>query len=772
MPAKPTIFVFTTAYYPFIGGAEIAVQEVSRRLADEFRFFIITARFRRDLPPREIRPEGAVIRVGFGSSWDKWFLPFLGAAAFFRERRRLGGTAILWGMDISAGAVAAAIVNMCAVRAPFVLTIQYGYGGKRLWKGRLGAIGKAFRWMLKRACAVTAISSYLAEETKHFGYRRPVKLLPNGVALEAFPRRKPSYDKGSPPVVITVGRLVAKNGTDILIRAFAEVRKEIPSALCHIIGDGPERPSLEALAGKLNISPAVIFKGSIPYHEVAQYLARADVFVRPSRSEGMGNAFVEALAAGLPVVGTPVEGILDIIKDGENGFFAAVDSIRDIAEKMVRLLKDPGLRQRLGKNGAAMARERFSWDVIARGYAGVFQRSMLPRILIAAPMLPPDIGGPGTYAGHLAEEFRRRGHAILLLAYGSAAASSAGSGERRISLRLPLLVRLFRYGFAAWQLLRNADIAIALDPVAVGLPLAAACRLRGKPFIIRVEGDALWERYVERSGEEYTLRQFYEWFGRLRLNPRERVWYRMSRWVFQKAKRIIFSSGWRKEIFALGYSVAPRRAAIIASPWPNAGRGASERERVFLFAGRFVRAKNIPRLIRAFLEATAADNRLNSRDRVNFDGPSDSRWRLELIGDGPEGRNLESRIQNLGRRGRVVIRPPLAPGELRQRIASAHAFVLPSLSDVSPNVILECLAMGTPFLLTRETGFYETLKDTGLFVDPRDGEDIAAKLRLLLDPNAYAAYRERIAKFSGEGAWSSVAAEWSALAEEASASGA
>ncbi len=751
---KPAIFVFTTAYHPFIGGAEVAIQEVARRLKHQFRFFIITARLKNDLPFREVHPEGVVIRVGLGSGFDKWLLLLLGVVAFFRERRRLGGAALCWGMDISAGAFAAAVINTLSARIPFILTIQYGYGGRRLRKGRWGGIGKAFRWMLKRACAVTAISSYLAREAGYFGYRRPVELLPNGVAMEAFAHVRPIRGEGSPPVVVTVGRLVPKNGTDILIRAFALARKAVPNAVCHIIGDGPERASLEALAGELGVSNAVLFKGSVPYHAVPRYLAEADVFVRSSRSEGMGNAFIEALAAGLPVVGTPVEGVLDIIEDGKTGLFAAVGDARDTAEKIVRLLGDPALRRRLAANGGAMVRERFSWDAIADEYARVFHRAMLPRILIATPMLPPDTGGPGVYAEHLAEEFRRRGHIVSMLAYSAGTASSAEDREIHIPLHARLLVRLFRFGLAAWRLMKEADIAIGLDPVAVGWPIALACRLRRKPFIIRVEGDALWERYVERTGREYTLSQFYQEFGRLALNSRERTWHRMSRWVFQTAGCIVFSSPWRKEIFEMGYPLSPKRSEIIASPWPKAGRGANKRERVLLFAGRFVKVKNILCLVRAFAAAA---------------GPE---WRLELIGDGPEKQNLESRIQNREFRDRVVIRPPLPHTELCERIARVHAFVLPSLSDVSPNVILDCIAVGTPFLLTRETGFYETLKDIGLFVDPRDPENIAAKLRLLLDPHAYAAYRERIAKFSGVKAGAGVAAEWSALVEEVSASGA
>ena len=746
--AKPAVFIFTTAYHPFVGGAEIAIQEVAERLAKRFRFFVITARMRRDLPAREERPEGTVVRIGFGLPLDKWLLLLMGPVAFFRERSVVG-MPLVWGMDVSQGALAAAVVKFFSPRTRFVLTVQYGYGGGRLRRGRFGLVGVAFRFMLGRADLSTAISNYLAREAAHFGYRRPVKLLHNGVRLEAFLRARSSPEGTSPPTVITVSRLVPKNGVDILIRALPEIRKSFPDVRCHILGSGPERPRIEELARTLGVVSAVTFFGDVPHGDVPRYLAAADVFVRPARSEGMGNAFIEALAAGLPVVGTPVEGILDIITDGKTGLFANVDDPADVAAKTIRLLRDKAFGRRLADAGRALVREQFSWDAIAAGYADVFRAAMLPRILIAAPMLPPDIGGPGAYARGLADAFSKRGHRLSVLHYGTKA-DPLGHGIRQAGIPLSafLPVRLLRYAFAAWRMLGEADIAIALDPVAVGGPLALACRVRGRPFIIRIEGDALWERYVERTGDEMTLRQFYEALPRLRLNRRERAWRRMSRRVFPRAKRSVFSSRWRQEIFSLGCPGNEGRMARIEPPWPASEETGSKtqeargRNMVVLFAGRFIRIKNLERLIRAFLAAAPAG------------------WRLELIGEGPGHSALTRLIREAGAGDRIAIRPPLRQPELRREIASVHAFVLPSLTDVSPNVILDCIAVGTPFLLTRETGFYEALKDTGLFVDPLDEEDLVAKLSALMDPQSFAACRDRLAKFSAGHSWENVADDW------------
>lgn len=738
----PAIAVFTTAYHPFLGGAEIAIQEVANRLTSQFRFFIFTARLRRDLPPREERPEGTVIRIGFGFPFDKWLLPLMGPVAFFRERTRVG-MRLVWGMDVSQGSLAALLVKLLSPRTRSVFTIQYGYGGERLRRGRFGLLGVAFRCMLSRADSVTAISNYLAEEAAHFGYLRPVKLLHNGVPLEAFLRARFSPKEKSPPTIITVSRLVPKNAVDILIRALPEIRKSFSDVRCHILGSGPERSRLEELARTLGVTSAVVFFGDVPYGDVPRHLAAADVFVRPARSEGMGNAFVEALAAGLPVVGTPVEGILDVIADGKTGLFANVDDPADVAEKTIRLLRDKALSRAIADRGFAMVRERFSWDVIADGYAEVFRTALLPRILIATPMLPPDIGGPGVYAKHLAERFSAMNCPVLILRYGVIGRQgNAPATEIHTVLRtIPSWLKHFVYFFRGWQLLGRCDVAIALDPFIVGMPLALAAWFRRRPTLFRLEGDFLWEMYVERTREEVTLREFYSKVQQL--NWKERIVSLLSKFLFNsllQPSRIVFSSFWRQSIFQRRYHLLSQHVIIIPPQWPQPERGKGGRNQVLVFAGRFVRVKNIPRLIRAFLKVA---------------GPE---YRLELIGDGPERPEIEVLVRNAG--GRISIVPPLPHDLLVTRIASAHAFVLPSLSEASPNVILDCIAAGTPFLLTQETGFYEALKDVGLFVDPLDEEDLAAKLRTLTDPQSYAACRARLAKFREMRTWENVADDW------------
>jgi len=371
---KPTVFVFATAYYPFIGGVEVAIEEVAKRLAADFHFVVITSRFRRDLPKREARPEATIVRIGFGASIDKWLLPLWGI--WFCVSRLMGpkrsrSENVFWGVDISQGALAAGIVKLFFPHIPLVFTVQYGEGEERLARGRFGMTALAFRFILARADRVTAISSSLFGVARQYGYQGIGKVVPNGVDLQNFQRSILNFQKRG-RVVITVSRLVSKNGIDILIKAIAEVKKSVPDILLHIIGDGPERERLELYAARCTLQANIKFFGAIPHEQIPHYLHAAAIFVRPSRSEGMGNSFVEALAAGLPIIGTPVGGITDIIKEKKTGLLARVDDSHDLAEKILLLLRDRELSLSIVEEGKKMVDERFSWNKVAGSYRAVF----------------------------------------------------------------------------------------------------------------------------------------------------------------------------------------------------------------------------------------------------------------------------------------------------------------------------------------------------------------------------------------------------------------
>jgi glycosyltransferase involved in cell wall biosynthesis len=373
LTSKPEIIAFTTSYFPEIGGAEIALRQVAERLSAGFDFLIVTARGRRANLPKETATEGRVLRLGIGLAGDKWLLPAMAPVVSRLVARRMaeGTPCLLWGMDITQGALLAALVQRLRPQAPFVVTIQYGGGERRLVRGRAGLIAPAVSFLLSRATRVTAVSSNLVDLGRRFGAHDDPMLIPNGVDLARF---KPREEKrpGSPPTVITVSRLAPKNGVDTLLQALPPLRDAFPDLRCLVVGDGPERRRLEQMARRLDLNPTVRFLGSVPHDAVPSYLGESDVFVRASRSEGLGTAFLEALAMGLPVIATPVGGIPDIIRDGETGLWTPADDAQQLAQNLRRLLTDRDLARRLGRGGMEHVRKHFDADVVARKYLAVF----------------------------------------------------------------------------------------------------------------------------------------------------------------------------------------------------------------------------------------------------------------------------------------------------------------------------------------------------------------------------------------------------------------
>ncbi|OGT26149.1 MAG: hypothetical protein A2Z17_07850 [Gammaproteobacteria bacterium RBG_16_66_13] len=377
MTAKPILLAFITSYFPDVGGAEVALRQIAERLSPEFEFLIVTSRRRAASPRHEVAGTGPIWRLGLGSRIDKWLLPAMLAPVRRRlaDERARGRQVLLWGVDITQASLAASLLRRLDRQVPFVLTIQYGEGLERVARGRAGWIGRSFRFMLSQSDRVTAISSPLLEMARAYGYRGPAAVIPNGVDLKRF-RPVAGKPETSIPRLITVSRLVPKNAIDVLIRAVRLVAKEHPGLECRVLGDGPGRARLERLALELGVQDVVRFEGTVPHDEVARHLGECRIFVRPSRSEGMGNAFVEAMAAGLPVVGTAVGGLTDSLRDGETGLLAKVDDPEDLAAKIGLLLTNRGLAERLARQGQAWVREHCDLEATARAYAAVFHETL------------------------------------------------------------------------------------------------------------------------------------------------------------------------------------------------------------------------------------------------------------------------------------------------------------------------------------------------------------------------------------------------------------
>jgi glycosyltransferase involved in cell wall biosynthesis len=231
----------------------------------------------------------------------------------------------------------------------------------------------------KNASAVQAISSYLGLWGDRMGFKGDVTVIPNGVDLTRFVEvSHPDLKTAGVVNVVTTGRLVHKNALDEVIRALVLLPEHVQFVS---YGSGPDEMALRKLSERLQVSDRVLFKGYIPHSELARAFTTAHIFIRPSRSEGMGNSFIEAMAAGLPVIATQEGGIADFLFDEKRnhgkaatGWAVDVDSPQQIADAVKDIMTNPDKVVRVRANALALVREKYDWNLIAHDMKALFDR--------------------------------------------------------------------------------------------------------------------------------------------------------------------------------------------------------------------------------------------------------------------------------------------------------------------------------------------------------------------------------------------------------------
>jgi glycosyltransferase involved in cell wall biosynthesis len=258
-------------------------------------------------------------------------------------------------------------------RAPVVTTF---YGVEvRLVKGPLRWLQSFVTWAARRSARVVAISSFTANELRSI-VDVPVEVIPYTTSLPQTTARAPATN--GPRKVLFVGRLVERKGLVHLLDAVARVRGEVPLRL-EIVGDGSERERLETRARELGVGDAVTFRGKISDQELQSAYAEADVVVLPSvhdargDTEGLGVVLLEAMNAGVPVIGSRIGGITDIVVDGESGLLVPPADAEALAGALRRVLGDRAYGRRLGDAGRERVRTKFTWDAITARWDAIYR---------------------------------------------------------------------------------------------------------------------------------------------------------------------------------------------------------------------------------------------------------------------------------------------------------------------------------------------------------------------------------------------------------------
>ena len=225
------------------------------------------------------------------------------------------------------------------------------------------------RWLARRSTVLVAVSPEVRDDLVSLGIAAPERFAVIRLGL-AFDERVPSNPAQRTEtrrrldipddrfVVGWIGRMTAVKRAEDLLLAFRRLREAGVDACLCLVGDGPERATIERRARELGVMADTLFVGF--QTDVAPFYAAFDAFVLPSSREGTPASAIEALAAGLPVVATRVGGLPDVVSDGEDGFLVEVGAVDALAERLQRLAADPALRERMGAAGRRRVLQRYS----------------------------------------------------------------------------------------------------------------------------------------------------------------------------------------------------------------------------------------------------------------------------------------------------------------------------------------------------------------------------------------------------------------------------
>jgi glycosyltransferase involved in cell wall biosynthesis len=218
------------------------------------------------------------------------------------------------------------------------------------------------RRVWQRAATVVANSEGLRQLGKNFEPRIPVKVISNGVDLEKY---KPVPRSWELPRLLFVGRVVYQKGLDLLLKALAGLR-ETPWQL-EIVGDGPRVERLKEQAADLKIEKKIFFPGWQSREELPKTYQSANLFVYPSRHEGMPNAVLEAMASGLPILATRIAGNEELVSE-ETGVLVPTEDVEALAAALTSLIPNASLRQQMGAAARKRVEAQYSWRKVARAY--------------------------------------------------------------------------------------------------------------------------------------------------------------------------------------------------------------------------------------------------------------------------------------------------------------------------------------------------------------------------------------------------------------------
>ena len=264
---------------------------------------------------------------------------------------------------------AAPAVWIAALRRKPAL-VNYRGGEADAFLNRAGAI---VRWTMRRSAALLLPSGFLLEVFARHGMTG--RIVPNIIDLSRFQPAESRQSDPDAPVIMVARNLEPIYGIDVALRAFAQIREQLPNARLMVAGSGPLREALEAQAHALGCERSVAFTGRLDRDQMAALYRSADLSLNPSHVDNMPNSVLESLACGVPVVSTAVGGVPFILEHERTGWLVPAEDPDAMARAALTILTQPGLAQQL-RSAGLQAVQRYTWAVVRSDLIGAYHDAM------------------------------------------------------------------------------------------------------------------------------------------------------------------------------------------------------------------------------------------------------------------------------------------------------------------------------------------------------------------------------------------------------------
>lgn len=551
---------------------------------------------------------------------------------------------------------------------------------------------RLMRWFYPYADAVVTVSAGVREEV--------LALMPRLDPRRVHPIHNPIYSPAlavqaeqpvehswladrTAPVVVAVGRLTRQKDFGTLIRAFGLVASQIPARLI-VLGEGEERPTLEQLVVELGLTEKVHMPGFVsnPF----QYVARADLFVLSSETEGFGNVIVEALSVGTPVVSTSCpNGPDEILDGGRYGRLVPVGDPQQLSVAIIASLQDSHDKEALQRRAEDFSVERISQQYLNLIVGGQRQRTVL--------MLGPSL----TVRGGIASV-----EAALL--------NNWPVHSRYNLCHIPTQVEgiWWRKVWVACKAVLTTLVSLVRRPAAVHIHFASRLSFYRKSVLILLARTFNVPVILHAHGGEFHL-----FYGQ-EAGPLTR---RYIRYVLSSATRLLVLSDQWKNFYASLYRRSEPTVLFNSVAYPTEVLTQRAGFPIILFLGRMVREKGIDDLIAAM-------------PSVLVEHPDAQLW----IGGADDNGRIAAVLESLPWRNQIRMLGWVQGGDKDRALREATLLVLPSYNEGLPMVVIEAMAHGLPVVTTPVGGIPQAITDgeTGFLVQPGDVQGLGHTIRRVL----------------------------------------